>query len=239
MVRRRSLPGERYELYSPIGLIPTDTFTGQSPLGRLRPLLDERDSAGQWHQTEIKAVRTPGGIVAYPGLRRSRNFEAGHARVFRVRLEADFYLPLYVKTAGGTLDGIEFTVFPYNDTHPPANYPKLPAEFPDYLKEVLRKVWLVPAPNYPFPGQVFVLRGAVLRAGTGQPVTGAEVIWGNKEKALTAERGEFGLPLRVTDKKHITDPQKIDARDPRTNQQGSKSVIIPNAVGINQIITVS
>lgn len=239
MIRHRSLPGERYELYSPVGLIPTDTYTGKAPLGRLRALLDARDAGGRWHETEIKEVRTPGGVVAFPGLRRSGNVAAGAARLYRVRVRAEFYLPLYVKTDGGTLDGIEFTVFPYNDTNPPANYPKQAADFPAYLVNVLRRVWLVPAPNYPFPGQVFVLRGAVVRAGTGEPVTGAEVSWGNKEIALTAERGAFGLPLRVTKKEHVTDPQQIDARDPRTNQGGSKSVIIPNAVGTNQIITVS
>ncbi|HEY9284395.1 MAG TPA: hypothetical protein VIP46_13145, partial [Pyrinomonadaceae bacterium] len=171
--------------------------------------------------------------------RRARDVAASAARTYRVRLRAEFYLPLYVKTPGGTLDGIEFECFPYNDANPPANYPKTPAEFPDYLKAVLKKVWLVPAPNYPFPDGVFVLRGAVVRAGTGEPVAGAEVSWGNREKVLTAEKGAFGLPLRVTKKEHVTDPQKIDARDPRTSHEGTISIIVPQAVGTNQTITVS
>jgi hypothetical protein len=104
---------------------------------------------------------------------------------------------------------------------------------------VLKKVWLVPAPNYPFPDQVPILRGVVVRGGTGEPVIGAEVSWGNKETALTVEKGAFGLPMRVTEKEHITDLQKIDARDPQTNQQGTISVIVPKAVGTNQTITVS
>ncbi len=239
MIRRRSLPGERLELYSPIGLIPTDTFTGKSPLGRLRVLLDIRDDNHEWHETEIKEVRTPGGVIAYPGLGRSGDVTAEVERLYRVRVQAEFYVPLYKKTAGGTFDGIEFTGFPYSDTQPPENYPKKPAEFPDYLKAVLKKMWLVPAPNYPFPDQVLILRGAVVRGGTGEPVIGAEVIWGNKETALTAEKGAFGLPMRVTQAEHMTDLQKIDARDPRTNQQGTISVIVPKAVGTNQTITVS
>jgi hypothetical protein len=239
MMRRRSLPGERLELYSPIGLIPTDTFTGQSPLGKLRVFLDMRDDDGQWHETEMKEVRTPGGVIAYPGLGRTEDVAAAALRRYRVRLKADFYLPLYAKTAGGTLDGIEFTGFPYSNATPPDNYPKQPSDFPDYLTAVLKKVWLVPAPNYPFPDHVPVLRGGVVRASAGEPVTGAEVSWGNRETALTAEQGAFALPMRVTEKKHLTDPQKIDAIDLRANQHGTISVIVPKAVGTNQTITVS
>ena len=238
MIRRRNLSGERLELYSPIGLMPTDTFTGQAPLGRLQVMLDILDG-GQWRETGIKEVRTPGGVIAYPGLGRSLDVAPQFEHRYRVRIQAEFYVPLYIKTVDGTLDGIEFDGFPYNDTNPPKNYPINPAGFPNYLKAVLKKLWLVPAPNYPFPDHVPVLRGVVVRSGTGEPVIGAEVIWGNKEMALTTEKGAFGLPMRVTEKKHITDLQKIDARDPRKNQQGTISVIVPKDVGINKTITVS
>ena len=238
MIRRRNLPGERLELYSPIGLIPTDTFTGQAPLGRLRVMLDILDDGGIWRETGIREVRTLGGVIAYPGLGRSRDVSAQFEHRYRVRIQAEFYAPLYKKTAGGTSEGIEFDGFPYNDTNPPKGYPKNSSEFPNYLTEVLKKMWLVPAPNYPFPDQVPVLRGVVVRASTGEPVIGAEVTWGNTETALTVEKGAFGLPMRVTEQKHVTDPQKIDAIDPRTNEQGTISVIVPKAVGTNQTITV-
>ena len=244
MSARRTVPETRVELYSPVGLIPTDSFTGASPLGRLRVKLDLRDDGGRWRETGIREVRTPGGVIAYPRLGRSREIAGSAPRIYRVRIESEFYLPHYTKTAGGTLDGIEFKAFPYNDTNPPADYPKKPSQFPAYLKAVLKKVWLVPAPNYPFPAQVYVLRGVVVRAGGGGPVADAEVNWGNKEKALSAANGTFGLPLRVSDIKHVTDPQKIDARDPRKNQQGKNeegtiNVVISTDVGTNQTITIS
>jgi hypothetical protein len=239
MTSWRELPGEGMNMYSPIGLIPTDSFTSKDPLGGLKVKLDIRESGGNWRETDIKEVRTASGVIAYPGLGRSAT-ASQPARRYRVRVEAQFYLPLYSKTAEGTLEGIEFDGFPYNDLQPPKNYPKQPAEFPAYLDAVLRKLWLVPAPNYPFPSHVLLLRGEVVDGNTAARIGGAEVSWGNKEKALTDDKGAFGLPLRVKNPKHLTDKQTIDASDRQLAPRlGTKEIIIPDAVKTNLTITIS
>src|SRR5687767_12932981 len=111
MIIGRPLPGERWVLYSPIGLRLVDDMTGNMPLGHVRVLLDRRDPAGNWQETKIKAVMTPSGNLTYPGLERHPDL-SGPARRYRARIEADLYGPLY----RATLDGIEFDAFPYNDT---------------------------------------------------------------------------------------------------------------------------
>ena len=234
------MPGEGLEMYSPIGLIPTDFFTSKEPLGRIKVLVDIRESNNKWRQTDIKEVRTASGVIAFPGLGRSAVVFCQPPRRYRVRVEAEFYLPLYTKTADGTLEGIEFDGFAYNDALPPKNYPTQAADFPAYLESVLRKLWLVPAPNYAFPNHVRVLRGLVVDGNTRQPVRGAEVNWGNKETALTDEKGAFGLPLRVKEAKHLTEEQKIDANDRQTTpRQGMIKIIIPDALGTNKVIPIS
>jgi len=249
MIKRRSLLGERLELYSPIGLIPVDSFTGKAPLGRLRVILDVRDDQGQWRETGIKETRTPGEVIAYPGLGR-RAAAMDPPRRYRVRIESEFYMPFYTKTLGGTVDGIEFSVFPYNDAVPPENYPGDPSQFPNYLSVVLRKVMLMPAPNYPFSAQVLVLRGRVINL-LGKPIVGATVSWRVTETTLSAggdvklpgasahQPGEFSLPIRPTHPDHLTKPQEIDAVDPRSNKSAKLTgVMIQQAVKSSQTITI-
>src|SRR5438105_2912627 len=143
MIRHRSLPGELTELYSPIGLLPVDAFTGGAPMGKVSAFLDLQDDNGNWRETGIKEVRTPGGVIAYPGLERRGEVAGKPSRHYRVRIEAELYQPLYLMSE----DAIEFDAFPYNDTNPPGNYPKNPGEFPGYLSKVLIKVMLTPGPN--------------------------------------------------------------------------------------------
>jgi hypothetical protein len=86
MRRRRDLPGESTELYSPIGLLPVDAFTGGAPIGRLVAVLDTRDEGGNWRETDIRDVRTPGGMITYPGLERSAGIATQPERFYRVRI---------------------------------------------------------------------------------------------------------------------------------------------------------
>jgi hypothetical protein len=249
MSSSRHLPGEIIELYSPIGLLPIDAFTGRAPIGRVNAFLDVQDDNGDWRATGIQGVRTPGEIIAYPGLQRRAEVAGQPPRQYRVRLEAEFYQPLYRLNA----DGIEFSAPPYNDTNPPADYPKTPDELLAYLQAVVRKVWLAPAPNYPFPDHILILRGDVKDAA-GESIVGVEVFWGNKETTLTngapasaenkgmvltATSGVFALPLRVTEKEHITEKQTIDAVDHRTGRTGNIEIEIPKDLGKNNTITIS
>ena len=248
MIRRRPLPGESLELYSPIGLEPVDSLTGKKPLGRLRVVLDILDEQGRWRETDIKETRTPAEFIAYPGLGRSA-VPTDPPRRYRVRIQAEFYMPFYTKTPGGTQDGIVFSAFPYNDAVPPVDYPPN-TTFPDYLRKVLRKVILMPAPNYPFSNQILVLRGRVVNL-LGEPIVGATVSWRNTETTLSAggdvklptasahPPGEFSLPIRPTHPDHLIKPQDIDAFDPRSTKTGKITVTIPQAVKKSQTIKIA
>lgn len=214
----RVLADERSELYSPIGLRLLDELTGGPPIGRTEAFLDVEDGAG-WRPTSIRPVRTAGGVVAYPGLGR-RADAGGPARAYRVRIAAELYRPLYLLT----VDGLEFDVFPWNDANPPQVQTLHPQD-----------VHLAPAPGYPFPTHLQVLRGRV-EDGAGLPVTDTEVRMLNHDWVLSDERGEFALPLRFA----VSNvPVPIDALHQRTGRVGSINVILPAALGQSQTIPIS
>jgi len=180
----RIQPGEHSELFSPIGLRLLDELTGELPIGRVEAFLDVRDGTA-WRATGIPAVRTPGGVVAYPGLERRADV-SGPARRYRVHLAADFYRPVYPSSP---FEGFEFDALPWNDTNPP----KTITRFPQDAK-------LTPSTGYPFPPFVPVLRGRVVN-GAKKPVADAEVKFVQLtqvlSRVLSDERGEFALPLRL------------------------------------------
>jgi hypothetical protein len=242
MSRWSILPGERLELYSPIGLRLIDDFTGGPPIGGVRAQLELRDESGNWRTTAIETRRTLSGILAYPGLERHAETVGRPPSRYRVKLEADFYRPLYRMIPAGpvfgppfyqeTAAGIEFDVFPYNDTNPPTDYTVNP---PVEIKLRAQDVMLVPAVNYPFPTHVRILRGKVVDA-TNKGVVDAEVKRSNTERGLSSEQGAFALPLRWPPN-GVSVP--IDAIDHRTGQMGTINITLPQALGSNQTITVS
>jgi hypothetical protein len=202
---------DRIKLYSPVGLRLVDEFTGVAPLGWTGALLDIRDPNGNWRETSIQPVRTPSGVVSYPGLGRSINV-AGQPRHYRVRIQAQFYLPHYmVRNAG-----FEFLAYPYNDTNPPVHF-----------AELAEALLLIPAPAYPFPSHVPVLRGAVVDA-SDKAVQNTLVSQGSVERVLTDERGVYALPLRWVSEGA---PTPIDAVDERTGRHGSITIQLPDALG--------
>jgi len=219
----RVQPGERSELYSPIGLRLLDEMTGARPIGRVQAFLDVRDGAG-WRATDIREVRTPGGVVAYPGLERRADV-TGPPRRYRVRLTADFYRPFYPTTP---FDGFRFTAFPWNDTNPPRRIPRLPAN-----------VRLAPSPGYPFPTFVPVLRGRVVDVA-GDPVADAEVrflrVLQVLARVLSDDRGEFALPLQLA---AFGESLTIATVHNLTGQTGQINVILPDDLGKSQTITIS
>ena len=223
MRRWRTLPDERTELYSPIGLRPVDDVTGGAPIGSIRPLLDVSDGAGGWQQTDIRAVFTAGGVIAFPGLER-RADAADPARKYRVRIEAEVYVPLYRETQ----DGIEFDAYPYNEADAPQNLAQIQATQP-------RDLILAPMPHYPFPGHVPVLRGEVQDA-SGVAVADATVTQGLSERVLTDARGAFALPLRwVVPNTQVT----VDAVHQRTGRTGTITIQFPQDLRTSQTITVA
>jgi hypothetical protein len=242
MTRWTVLPGERVELYSPIGLRVIDDFTGGSPIGWVRAQLELRDDSGAWRATSVAATRTLSGILIYPGLERRAEVLGKLPRRYRVKLEAEFYRPIYRMIPAGpvlgpphyreTADGIEFDAFPYNDAYPPTDYTVNP---PVEITLQARDVMLAPAVNYPFPTHLRVLRGNVVDA-TNRPVVDAEVRRSNTERGLSGEQGAYALPLRWPPNGVSI---AIDAIDHRTGQMGTINITLPQALGSSQTITVS
>jgi len=235
MIRRRPLPGERIEMYSAVGLLPLDIFTKKAPIGSIEAVLDLRDGNGNWVETDIKAIRTASGVVAYPGLGRSGL--TGVTRRYRVRFRAEQHRPHYLLADAGepggiitrTINGIEFDVHPYNDLVPPQNAAEL---------SFLWEVWFTPTPNYPFPDHFFLLRGEVRDGATGRAAAGVEVSWKANQQVMTVEDGTFGLPLMVTKKTELTTPQIIAADDLR-GKSGAETINIPDYLGKNLLITIN
>lgn len=220
MISWHPLPGETTELYSPVGLRLVDELTGTAPLGKTEALLEVRDLGGSWRATDIRDTRSLSGIVCYPGLERHASTAGVGSRHYRVRIVAEFYVPLYRRNS----EGIEFDAFPYNDTNAPQVIVRLPQD-----------AVLTPGPNYPFETHVPVLRGKVVD-NTGAVVPDAVVTQGVRERVLTDRRGTFALPLRWVPE---NTPTAIDAADERTARVGTINVQVPDALGRNQTIQIS
>lgn len=211
MIRFVPRPGETTRLYCPIGLRLVDDFTGGGPIGWVRARLDILDGTN-WRPTDIQAVFTPGGVVAYPGLGRVADPAGKPPRKYQVRLEAEFYRPLYPLNQQGHV----FAVYPYNDDNPP-----------QLLFNTPWRADLFPAPNYPFPAEVPVVRGKVVDA-VGLPVEDATVSDDNRQRVLTDGKGQFALPLR---RARAGGTYAIDADHEPTNRTGTISVTIPASQG--------
>ncbi|MGB5755635.1 MAG: hypothetical protein WBM50_01865, partial [Acidimicrobiales bacterium] len=152
-------PETRFVMYAPIGLKLVDDLTGGGPIGLrlvdtlrgpargdLAVTLLERVGT-ELRATGIRPTLTPSTILSYPGLGRTANPAASPPKDYEIRIEADFYRPLYRTTK----TGIAFTAFPYDDEqHPPASVPSGPVE-----------IRLLPGPAYPFPNHLPVVRGVV------------------------------------------------------------------------------
>jgi hypothetical protein len=218
MTNWRSIPGETIRMFAPIGEQLVDDLTGEPPLGGVRAHLDLKVGAA-FIPTDIRALVTASGVLTYPALGRVARPASVTPRHYRLRVDADYYRPLYLASA----DGLEFDASPYDDATPPA---VIPAGAQDMV--------LAPSTAYPFPAYVSVLRG-IVRDGGGKPVVNALVVEGPRERVLTDERGAFSLPLRWAPKGV---PVPIDASD-RLGRTGSISVQLPGSLETGQAITIT
>lgn len=216
----RTLPEERSQLYSPVGLLPRDDVTGRAPIGTLQAYLDARDPGANWRRTDVRAVITQSGVITFPGLGRQRAPLGQPARRYRVRVTADHYIPRYRRDQ----EGIVFDAHPYDDENPPASAPDAPS-----------LLVLLPGPSYPFPGHLLVLRGVVVDA-TGTPVPDAEVSIGATRRTLSDLRGVFAI---ATDRPAAPTSFPLDATDLRTTRTGSVVVQFPLGLVCNLQITIS
>jgi len=216
----RNLPGERIELYSPIGLRPVDEMTGLAPIGRFQPLLEVSDGVGGWRRTDIKGIVTMSGVITYPALELRSEVVGVNPRRYRILLSAEFYRPLYPAATAG----IEFDAYPYNHTNPP-----------EIIVYQVQDLFLTPATNYPFPTHVSVLRGMVIDTA-GNKIADALVTEGVRERVLSDDRGAFALPLRWV---QPNGPVAINASDERTARTGTIDVTVPADLGRSHTITIS
>ena len=211
---------ENTQLFSPVGLRLVDDFTGTAPIGRVSVYLEAKDASGNWAATDVPATKTPSGVVTYPGLERHAVVTGLPSRRYRVRLDAEFYVPLYQRNA----DGIEFDAFPYNDEHPPTT-----------VTTGSQDAVLTPATNYQIEGHVPVLRGVVVDSANA-PVKNVLVTQGAKERVLTDTRGNFALPLRWV-AANVAVP--VDAVDERTGRTGMLNIQLPGSLSKSQTIQIS
>lgn len=216
----RTLPDERSQLFSPVGLLPRDDMTGRTPVGTLQVVLDAQDPGGIWRRTDVRAVLTQSGVITYPGLGRQREPVGLPARRYRVRVTAKYYIPRYRRDQ----DGVEFDAHPYDDHNPPASAPDAPS-----------LLVLMPGPTYPFPGHLLVLRGVVVDA-SGVPVPDAEVSIGTTRRTLSDARGAFAL---ATERPLAPTSIPLDAADLRNARVGSLAVQFPLGLVRNLQIAIS
>jgi hypothetical protein len=205
--------------FSQIGLRLVDDFTGQAPFGQIETYLDIRNGNGNWQETNIQPQETPTSILTYPNLERHADATGLATRVYRVRLECEFYQPEYLAVS----DGFEFDVIPFSDESLPALQPGS-----------LRNINLLPASNYPHSNLIPVLRGVVENTN-GIKLKNVLVFHSLLERVITDERGEFGLPLRIG---VTAGPVTIDAAEQRTGRTGSITITFPKdlALGVTIII---
>ena len=219
MRRWQTVSSERSLLFGAIALRLVDQLTGKPPIGRVQTHLDVQAGAG-WEPAAAKVLVNGSGVVTCPGLER-KLFPAGSGRRrYRLRIEADYYRPLYRVN----VDGVEFDAFPYNDTNPPATFATTATD-----------TLLVPSAGYPFPAHMRVLRGVVVDAATGAPAEDAIVTEGAADEATTDAGGVFALPLRTAPENV---PVAIAAAHPRTGRAGALNVTLPAALGRSQTIQV-
>jgi hypothetical protein len=219
---------EPSELVSHKALRLVDVLTGQGPIPPVRTFLDRREPNNTWVPIDAEAVTTASGVLIYAALERSADVINVPPTRYRVRIEADRYLPQYRLQ----FDGIEFDAYPYNDD-----------VVVNPFAQTVELVPLIAAPPYPFPAGIPVLRGTVVRASDGTHVAFARVTkldanLAVEEEGISDERGEFALPLRRVVVQSQPIQFDIDVIDLRTNERQTKSIVLPDMLGINVVIDI-
>jgi hypothetical protein len=216
----QALPTDNRLLYSQIGLMLVDDFTGMPPVYPVNVDLEYQDAATRWNFVERKPLISSAGIITFPGLGRSMDFATTPILRHRVLLRSDFYRPEYLRT----VDGLEFDIHPYDDLNPPAVIPTHP-----------QAALLLPNASYGLPSHVRVVRGLV-QDTVGDPVVNVEVSEGTNERVLTDERGAFALPLRWPAVDAVV---TLDALDHRTGRTDSININLPGDLSQGHLFTIS
>jgi hypothetical protein len=209
--------------FSPVWFRLVDDLTGQTPLERVRVRLERREGT-EWKPTDVEAVVTAAGMVAFPGLERRREVIGVPPRRYRVQVEAEHYRPLYRELTAG----LGFDALPHNDQVQPPAPPR-------------RDLVLLPSVTYPYAPHVRLLRGTVADQA-GAPVE--DVLVSSQlpvgpvtrlERTLTDDRGSFALALRWAASGATASVTAIDRRTQRT---ATVMVTVPDDLDRSLLITI-
>jgi hypothetical protein len=193
-----------------------DDFTGELPITKVAVAVDVQDGT-TWRALDHVAVATPLGMYTFPKLEKVGVATGLPARTYRLRVSAPGYTPYYVFNS----DGVQISVYPYDDDDPPATLPTLPTI-----------IALYPASDYPFGNEVPLLRGTVVDS-TSKPVANA-LVECLTDRVLTDSTGVFALPMR----KSPAGQALVDASD-STGRTGTTAVTVPQGLGQRQTITIA
>ena len=219
------VPGEGSVRSSQVWFRLLDDFTSRAPIEQVTVRLDQQDGAGWTPLDDVRATITTTGMVAFPGLDRRRPVAGLPPRHFRVRVESEYYRPLYRQLASG----VEFQTMPDVDD--------LAAAPPVVRQDLV----LLPSVTYPYPAHVYTVRGEV-RTQAGAPVE--DVVVSNRvqigatirtELTLTDDRGAFALALRFVGAGKTA---QVTAIDRRTQRTGTANVAVPGDLRRSQLVTI-
>jgi hypothetical protein len=215
---------ERSVRFSPVWFRLVDDLTGRPPVEQVLVRLERREGAA-WERTDVPATVTMAGMIAFPGLERRREAAGGAPRRYRVRVEAEWYRPLYQELT----DGLGFDAPPHNDHVQPPAPPR-------------RDLVLLPSVTYPYSAHIRPLRGVVVDQA-GAPVENVLVQNQSQagpvtrlERVLSDDRGAFALALRLVAPGTTT---AVTALDRRTQRGATAIVTVPDDLDHNQLITIT
>jgi hypothetical protein len=215
---------ERSVRFSPAWFRLVDELTGLAPFERVHVRVDQRDVTG-WRSIDVPTIVTAAGMVAFPGLERRRETAGVAPGHYRLKVDAEFYRPLYREQA----DGVTFEAAPHNDeVQPPA-----PSR---------TDLFLLPSVTYPYSAHIRTLRG-IVQDQSGAPVedglvsTQAQIgLRTRLDRTLTDGRGAFALPLRWV---ALGSTASVSCIDRRRQRGATITVNFPDDVGQNRLITIS
>lgn len=236
------MPLARSTLRSPVWLVPFDDYARRVHTAGVEARLERFDEeGGRWLPLDDQAVRTPSGVIAYPGLGRRAEPWAARPERHRVLLSAAGCRPLYPADGepfSAGLAGVEFLVHPWNDAHPPA------------VEATPRLVRILPATAYSYPPGARTVHGLVLDATTGAPVVNALVEARGRtsqdltpwhERTLSDTRGAFRLSLRWEGERAsehaVEETFRVEATE-RPGRTGSLAVHLPQDAERQHVIEI-
>lgn len=237
------MPLTRSTLHSPVWLIPFDEHARRVRSAGVDVALDRFHEGEGWLPLDVRAVRTPSGAVAFPGLGRRAEPWTVRPERHRARFTARGLAPLYPADGepfATDLLGVEFLVHAYNDSHPPT------------VRVEPRLVRLLPSVAYPYaPGTRTIVGKVVDATKTGKPPVANALVeavgstsrdladW--RERTLTDAGGAFRLSLRWEGEKAAEDAVEETFRlmaTERPGRTGSLVVKLPEEADPQHVIEI-